>query len=80
MVLGKQYAVKFLGRSGIIYSEDKRNLSLFSEMLVDDDYDLAIYLSQASHWENGTPLSDEDKARIKANLVEELASSRIEWC
>lgn len=80
MVLGKQYAVKFLGRSGIIYSEDTRNLSLFSEMLVDDDCDLAIHLSQASHWEDGTPLSDAEKARIKANLTQELQPSRIDWC
>jgi nicotinamide riboside kinase len=80
MVLGKSYAVKFLGRSGIIYSEDKRNLSLFSEMLVDDEYDLAIYLSQASQWEDGTTVSDEDRARIKANLTQELQPSRIDWC
>ncbi|HYX34525.1 MAG TPA: hypothetical protein VE954_15595 [Oligoflexus sp.] len=76
MLFGK---VKFLGRSGIIYSEGKRNLSLLSEMLAGDDFDLVIYLSRASHWEDGTPLSAEDKARIQANIAEELKSSRIDW-
>jgi hypothetical protein len=79
MVPGQQFAVKFLGRSGLIYSEGNRNVSLHSEMLVDDDYDLVIYLSRVTHWEDGAALSDADKARLRDNLTKELKPSRIEW-
>jgi hypothetical protein len=79
MVSGKNYQVEFRGRSGMIYSEGQRRLSLHSEMLVDDDYDIVIYLSQALQWEDGTPLTGEDKARIKTNIVLDLQPSRIDW-
>ncbi|WP_141731576.1 hypothetical protein [Oligoflexus tunisiensis] len=79
MFFGKKYKVKLLGRSGMIYTEGGRSLSLVSEMLVDGDYDMVIHLSRASRWEDGTPLSDEDKAQIKSNIIKELKTSRIDW-
>ena len=79
MLFGKKYRVKFLGRAGMIYSEGDRQLPLQSEMLAGEEFDLVIYWSRVERWEDGTPLTEEDKARIQANITRELKSSRIDW-
>jgi hypothetical protein len=77
----RNYVVKPTGRSGFVYREGDRAVSVFSEMLVRDDFDIVAYLSRIDYWdspEGPIPLTDEDRARIEQNAEEGLRV-KIEW-
>ncbi len=77
----KTYSVKMLGRSTVLYREGTRKVSLFSEFLVGQPYELAIYLSRVSCWDSPddhTLLSEPERERIKGRVNEKLRG-KIDW-
>jgi hypothetical protein len=75
----KNFKVKLQGRAGLKYTEQDKSLDIFSEMLGGNDYDVVILLSKESAWSDGSPVTDDDKIRIKSNLEAHFKTSRIEW-
>jgi len=77
----KTYSVEPTGRSGFIYREGDQSVSVFSEFLSGDKYDMVAYLSRVDRWdspEDAGPLTDEDRERIKKNVTAALRVN-IEW-
>ena len=74
--------VRTSGRTGIIYSEGRRTLSIPSEMLASADLSVAIDLSALSGWEppfQHERLTPDDLSRIQQNLSQAFVGYRIEW-
>ena len=71
-----------LGRAGIEYREGERALVVDSELIVDPNYDVVVYLGSIRGWRpphDEEVLSAEDKARVIANLREKLRRERVLW-
>lgn len=79
----KSFSVKLNGRSEVVYIEKDRRLVISSEFLA-GNAGIVLYSSSLSHWEaphQNETLSDEDRQRIKDNVLSDLAKHKIpaEW-
>jgi hypothetical protein len=82
MFRSKGYAVKLMGRAGLVYSEGSRSMHIDSELLSGGDFDVVIFLSSLKKWDaplEAEPISETDLARIRANISEALSNLRIDW-
>jgi hypothetical protein len=78
----KPFQVKLTGRAGIVYREGDRSMQVDSEMLVGPRFDMVVFTDSIKAWEppdECVPVSEEDKARIRANITKELNNLRIDW-
>lgn len=61
----------------------KKTLRVPGEALLAHDPDYLIYAQYITHWEDGTPISDEEIAEVLDRLVDEAAKRgwkfEIEW-
>jgi hypothetical protein len=77
--LSGPFKVKLRGRSGVEYTEGGRSAVLDSEMLAGDG-GIVIYSSSLTSWRTSageTPMSEEDRNRVKDNVSEGLERHRI---
>jgi hypothetical protein len=51
----------------------KKTLHVAGEALLAHDPDYLIYAEYITHWEDGTPISDEGKAEVLDRLIDEAA-------
>ncbi|MBV9446851.1 MAG: hypothetical protein JO345_13295 [Streptosporangiaceae bacterium] len=57
----------------VIVRVDGRILRVGGEGLFDRNPDFMIYPSFITHWEDGAPITDEEKAAVLRDLVDEAA-------
>ncbi len=78
----KKFKVKPLGRAGILYSEGEYQMTIDSEMLAGEDFDIVVYVDSIARWDpphQEVVVSQVDVERIRENINEALRRSRIEW-
>ena len=78
----KGYSVSPTGRAGLLYTEGTRKIHVDSEMLAGNDFDMVVYLSNATAWappHDGDLVTSEDRERIRKNISEAFSSLRVEW-
>lgn len=79
----KRYKVIYLGPAGIVYKEGRKQVHVFSEMLVGDEYDIVIYLDEIKSWEypnDYDAFTVADKDVIKSRISKKLGRrTRIDW-
>lgn len=75
--------IEWVNRGLVTLRVGGRVLKVGGEALLEHDPDFLIYASYLTHWEDGSPLSGEQKTEILDRLVEEAARRgwrfAIEW-
>ncbi|MFA5375371.1 MAG: Imm74 family immunity protein [Dehalococcoidia bacterium] len=74
----KKYKVIFNGRSGLLYKESEKTLTVDSEML-SESLGVAIFAESIKSWDapySEEPLSDEDRSRIIKNIKKDLEKQK----
>ncbi len=61
----------------------KKTLRVAGEALLAHDPDFLTYAQYITHWEDGTPISDEEKAEVLDRVIDEAAKQgwkfEVEW-
>ena len=73
----KGFSVKLLGRDGLLYSEGKKHVYIYSEIAGGDTYFMWIAKSSMRRWGRyglGRVISEEEKDRIINNIREHFRS------
>lgn len=76
------YRVELTGRAGLIYSESGKSMLVDSEMLTGPKFDMVIFADSIKAWQPpnaNEQISQEDKNRIKGNIMTALSKLRIDW-
>jgi hypothetical protein len=87
---GKEVDIRWVNRGLVVVSVGKwprkKTLQVGGEVLVGDepgDPDYLIYARSVTHWQDGTPISDEERAEVLDRLIGEAAKRgwkfEIEW-
>jgi hypothetical protein len=75
--------IAWVNRGLVIVRVGAGTLHVGGEALLDRDPDFLIYSRYITHWEDGSPISDEEKTEILDRLIEEAARRgwrfEIEW-
>jgi hypothetical protein len=71
----RDFKIKFLGRSGILYIEGDKQVAVDSEMLFGSLFDLVIYKDSIDKWliPEGEFISIGEKKRILKNICNYLS-------
>ena len=78
----KGYKVKLLGRAGIMYQEGDKSLIIDSELLPGAKYDIVIYKDSIKQWQpphTEDKISEDERTRIKNNVMTSLRRMRVDW-
>jgi hypothetical protein len=74
----KKYKVIFNGRSGLLYKEGEKTLTVDSEML-SESLGIAIFTDSIKSWDapySEEALSDEDRSRVIENIKKDLEKQK----
>jgi len=67
----------------VVFEADGRTLNVWGEALLNHDPDFLIYARAITQWEDGSPISDEEKEEILDRVVREAAGRGwkfdVEW-
>ena len=69
----KKYKVSFRGRTGLTYSEEKKTITIDSELFF-DPAGVTVYCDSINHWDNPNKetVTLEEKKKIINNIKNEL--------
>lgn len=65
--------LRWVSRGRVYATVDGRTLLIAGEALLEGDPDYLIYPQYIKQWEDGSPLSEEEKNRILADVIAEAA-------
>jgi Immunity protein 74 len=75
--------ISWVDRGLVIVRSGDKTLHVGGEALLEGHPDFLIYARYINHWEDGTSISDEEKADVLDRLVEEAVKRgwkfEIEW-
>lgn len=66
--------ITWVNRGLVILRVNNRTLHVKGEALIAGDPDFLIYAQYITRWEDGTPISDEQKAEVLDRLVDEAST------
>jgi hypothetical protein len=69
--------LRWVSRGTVYATIDGRTLRISGEALLEGDPDFLIYPQYINQWEDGSPLSEEEKNRILADVIAEAA--KLGW-
>ena len=75
--------VIFRGSNDLIYEERGRRLRMFYERLIGGQFDMAVQITDTHEWEledgSRAPVTDDDRAMVRAFADRMLRHIRIDW-